>query len=471
MKIGLEIHVQLTTQTKLFCGCQNSFSERPNAQTCDYCIGLPGTKPRLNEKAVEYAIKIGSALVCKFAKETFFSRKTYFYPDMGKNYQITQYEVPIAESGHVVVGNRSITIERINLEEDPARIVHVNAYDGSGRPSASITNAEYMLLDYNRSGTPLCEIVTAPEFSTARECRLFLQNLSSVLQYLGVYDPDVEGSMRVDANISLSNARVEVKNISGFREVERALTYEIIRQKNMLRGGKIIARETRAWDADAGVTRSLRTKETEEDYGYIFEADLPRITLTKERIRKIKKAIPELAEEKLDRYVKKMKIGYDLAVSITSDPDVAAMFEEVIKKADTQLAAKWFAGEIKKTLNYNSMRLKDTQLKAGHIIKLLELVKDKKLTEQTAEIIFREMISRPEDPEILLNKESVERIYSEDILEPIVKESLDENPNAIIDYKSGKKEAMNFLIGSVMKKTRSRADSETVRRILQRYLK
>jgi aspartyl-tRNA(Asn)/glutamyl-tRNA(Gln) amidotransferase subunit B len=461
MKIGLEVHVQLNTQTKLFCGCPNKFVAEPNTQTCDYCLGFPGTKPRLNGKAVDYAIKIAIALKCKIPKETFFSRKTYFYPDMGKNFQITQYEVPIARDGLLKIGSSKITISRINLEEDPARIVHVG----------TITKAEYTLLDYNRSGVPLCEIVTEPVFTSSREARLFLQELSSILEYLNVYDPSVEGSMRIDTNISLGENRVEIKNISGFRDVERGLNYEIMRQKNLIEKKKHIARETRGWDADAGVTRSLRIKEEEEDYGYIFEADLPRISLTKEKIAEIENTIPELADEKLERYVKDYGIGLDLAISITSEPDLAAMFEQVIKKADTKLAAKWFAGEIKKTLNYSSLRMKDTKMKSEHIIKLLKLVESKMLTEATAEIILREMIMRPEDPELLLASDNVTRIYDENILEPIVQEVLNSNANAILDYKAGKTEAMHFLTGQVMRKTRGRGDSETIRRILQRFLK
>ncbi|MBI3190623.1 Asp-tRNA(Asn)/Glu-tRNA(Gln) amidotransferase subunit GatB [archaeon] len=479
MKIGLECHVQLSTKTKLFCGCPNNRQKvvedehvvnEPNMQVCDYCIGLPGTKPRLNKKAIEYALKIAVALNCKISSESFFSRKTYFYPDMGKNYQITQYEIPIASNGFLKVGNKKIRIERINVEEDPARIVHTSKYD-SDYKSASITHSDYTLLDYNRSGVPLCEIVTDPEFSTSREARLFLQDLSSILRYLDVFDPDVEGSMRVDANISMGSERVEVKNISGFKDVEKALNYEIIRQKGILSRGKAVARETRGWDADAGITRSLRTKEEAEDYGYIFEPDLPRITVTKSRVSEIKSLIPELAEEKVERYVKKMKIGLDLAISIVSDPDIAAMFEDVAKKADVQTAAKWFAGEIKKTLNYRSMRLKDTKIKADHIIKLLKFVKEKVITEATAELILREMIMRPEDPEMLLVQDNATRIYDESILEPTVNEVLNENVQAILDYKAGKKEAINFLVGQVMKKTRGRGDSDAIRRIFLRLLK
>jgi len=260
MKIGLEIHVQLATKTKLFCSCPNKVSKKPNTLTCDYCLGLPGTKPRLNKKALEYAIKIGLALNCKFPEKTYFSRKSYFYPDMAKNFQITQYEVPFAKDGYVTINihnkEKKIRIRRIQLEEDPARIVHVGG---------SITEANYVLVDYNRSGIPLCEIVTEPDMENPAEARLFLQKLSSMLQYLDIFNPDVEGSIRVDANISLGESRVEIKNISGFKEVEKALNFEVVRQKNLMKKSKEILRETRGWDSVANVTRSLRSKEEEEE--------------------------------------------------------------------------------------------------------------------------------------------------------------------------------------------------------------
>lgn len=457
MKIGLEVHVALTTETKLFCGCPNAVSKEPNTLTCEYCIGLPGSKPRLNAKAVQYGVMIGSALNCKFPREMFFSRKSYFYPDMGKNFQITQYEIPIAAEGFLEIDGKNIRIRRINLEEDPARIVHVG----------TITKAEYLLMDYNRSGVPLCEVVTEPDFSSTKEARDFLQHLSSILEYLGVYDPNIEGSMRVDANISLAETRVEIKNISGFKEVERALNYEIIRQQNLLRRGQRVVMETRAWDALGGVTRSLRIKEVEEEYGYIFEPDLPRITLAKEKIERIKSQLPELASQKIERYAK-MGVEKELAIAITSEPSLAEMFEHVCKSADAQLAARWFAGEIQKTLNYNNLRMKDIKIKPEYLIKLLKFVEIKKVTERTAELMLRDMLLNPKDPEELIIGRA--RIFDEKVLEPIVKEVLNDNAQAIIDYKSGKSEVFNFLVGQVMRKTQGRGDPETIRKLLRERL-
>jgi len=460
MKIGLEIHVQLTTASKLFCGCPNTVAKEPNSIVCDYCIGLPGTKPRINKKAFDYGIKVALALNCKLPGETFFSRKNYLYPDMAKNFQITQYEIPLARDGWLKANKKKIRISRINLEEDPARIVHIG----------TITEAKYVLVDYNRSGTPLCEIVTDPDFSSPKEARLFLQELSSILQYLGIFDPDIEGSIRVDSNISLGEVRVEVKNISGFKDVEKALNYEIIRQKNLLKRNKAVLRETRAWDAPAGVTRSLRLKEEEEDYGYIFEPDLPKLSISRSDITKIKKTLPELASKKIKRYKKQFKIPNDLSVSITSEPDLAEFFEAVVKEIKPEIAANFFAKELKKTLNYNNLRISKTGIKPWHIMKLLKMVENKEITIKTAEFTAREMVLKPTDPEKLIRVKKMTRIYDEKALEPIVKQVISNNTNTVLDYKSGKSEAFHFLVGQAMKKTQGRGDPETIRKLLRRLL-
>ena len=458
MKVGLEVHVQLTTKTKLFCGCANRISKEPNSICCPTCLGMPGSKPVTNREAIDYGIRVALALNCKFPGETFFSRKSYFYPDMSKNFQITQFEIPLAKKGFLNLNGKKIRITRIHLEEDPARIVHLG----------TITEAKYVLVDYNRSGTPLCEIVTEPDISSPKEARIFLQELSTILQYLNVFDPNIEGSMRVDTNVSLEKTRVEIKNVSGFKDVERALNYEIIRQKNLLRRGKEIVRETRAWDALAGITRSLRIKEEEEDYGYIFEPDLPRITIKKKKIYEIKKSLPEFASQKISRYEKEFSIPKDLSFSITSDPDLAKCFEEVVKKIDPKFAAGFFAKELLKTLNYSKLRISDTNIKPKHLIDLLSLINEKIITEKTGETLLRDMIIK--QPDEVLKTKGVSRIFDEKILEPIVKEVLDENPNAIMDYKSGREEAFHFLVGQVIRKTQGRGDTTKIRKLLSKRL-
>ncbi|HLD83350.1 MAG TPA: Asp-tRNA(Asn)/Glu-tRNA(Gln) amidotransferase subunit GatB [archaeon] len=452
MKIGLEVHVQLRTQTKMFCGCPNRHEEKPNTLTCEYCLGMPGSKPVLNAATVDAAIKIGLALNCAFPKEMFFSRKSYFYPDMGKNFQITQYEMPVASKGSCEIGGRKIGITRVQMEEDPARIVHEKTH---------------ILVDYNRSGVPLCEIVTEPDFGSPKEARLFLQHLASILEYLGVMEPSMEGSMRVDANVSTESERVEIKNVTGFKEVERALNYEIIRQRGVLRRGQAVKRETRGWDAATGVTRAQRSKEEEDDYGYIFEADLPRITLAKEKIEAIGKILPELAEQKMKRYAK-MGVMPELAKAIVSEIDLAQAFEKVAESVEPALAAKWFAGEIKKTLNYADLRMKDTGIKPQQVAKLVCMVKDGKLTDRAAEMIFRKMVEKPDEPEKLAK--GMQAIGSEEEIEALAKEALKENAKAVEDYKAGKKESFNFLVGQVMKKTKGRAKPDAVKAVMEKLL-
>jgi len=423
-------------------------------------LGFPGSKPRLNEKAIEYGIKIALALNCKFPEKMFFSRKSYFYPDMSKNFQITQYEIPIARDGFLKIGNKKIRITRINLEEDPARLVHPNG----------IAKSEYVLVDYNRSGVPLCEIVTAPDFETPKEARIFLQHLSSILEYLGVFDPSMEASMRIDSNISIMDVRVEVKNITGFKDVEKAMNYEIVRQKNQIRRGKEILHETRAWDATAGVTYSLRSKETEEDYGYIFEPDLPMINLPEEKIDTIKALLPELASEKIKRYIETFGINKEVAESIADDPEIANLFEKVIEQINPKLAARWFADKIKKTLNYNNLRLRESKLTFENVTKLLKFVEEGKITERVAEGILREIVIKPKDPEELIESGGLARIDDEKELSDIIDVVLDNNPKAVLDFKSGIKESFNYLVGRVMAATKGRGDPSKIREILKKKL-
>jgi aspartyl-tRNA(Asn)/glutamyl-tRNA(Gln) amidotransferase subunit B len=290
-----------------------------------------------------------------------------------------------------------------------------------------------------------------------------------MLHYLGVFDPNVEGSMRCDANISMGSARVEVKNITGFKEVERALNYEAIRQGSEIKRKGKVERETRGWDDVAGVTRSMRSKEEEEDYGYIFDPDLPKITIEKDHIDELRATMPELPSEKIARYEKELSIPRELAASIVSEPDIAGMFEKVAEDVDIQLAAKWFAGEIKKTLNFNSLRLKDTGLEAKHIAGLLKMVESRQITDRSAELMLRELVLRPTDPEKLAGRRA--RIHDERALEPVIADVISANPKAIVDYKAGKHEVLNFLVGHVMRRTEGRGDSDTIRRMLERKLK
>ena len=463
VKIGLEIHIQLLTESKLFCGCPNRFVREPNTYVCETCLGFPGSKPRLNAKALDAAIKIGLAINCELPQRSMFARKTYFYPDMSKNFQITQYEAPFAKNGSLELDGKKIRINRIQLEEDPARLTH----EGGG-----ITDAKYVYIDYNRSGTPLCEIVTEPDLENPEQARKFLQLLSSMMEYLGVYDSSIEGSMRVDANISTGSSRVEVKNVSGFKDVEKALNYEIIRQRNIIRQGRDVAQETRAWDEASGVTRSLRSKEEADEYGYIVEPDLPVIFLDKQKVESAKVGLPEFANQRAERYVTKLNMEYELAASIVSDPELADAFEQVSKTVDPRDAATFFAKTLKKVLNYNNLRLRNTKLTVHHLTKLIQLIERGVLTERAAELMLRDLAvsSNPHDPEDVLKHQGMTRIADDQTLNPIVEKVIADNAEVVMQFRAGRTETFEFLVGQVMRATQGRADPKAVREILKTRL-
>ncbi len=459
IRIGLETHVQLNTRTKLFCGCplKGLDEAEPNTRVCETCLGLPGSKPRTNRAAVDAGIKIALALSCKMPKEIFFSRKSYFYPDMSKNFQITQYEVPIAKEGIIEVGGKTIRIRRLNLEEDPAKLVHIGG---------SITDAKYVLVDYNRSGTPLCEIVTEPDFDTPREARLFLQQLMMMLEYLKVFASG-EYSLKTDANISIQTdsvkgERVEVKNITGFREIEKALNFEIVRQRNVAKRGQKIEQETRAWDALAKVTRSLRTKEGEDDYGYIPENDLTRIELKAEKIKQIEKTLPEMPQQKRERY-QKLGLSKELSYSIAQDLEVAQLFENLAKKFEPKFVGTWML-ILQKTLNYNDLLLKEAKLSEGVFSKLLKSVESEKLSERAGELVLREIILAPEKLDKMIKK--YEKTGAGEI-EKIVNSVIAKNSKAVEDYKKGNEKSLDFILGQVMRETKGKADAKEIRKMVE----
>src|SRR3989338_633197 len=459
VKIGLEVHVAISNvKTKMFCGCVNNVVAEPNTNVCPTCMGMPGSKPRINKAVIDSAIKISIALNCKVRNKMFFSRKSYFYNDMAKNFQISQYEVPLAENGIVEIDSKKIRIRRVHMEEDPGKIIHI----GGG-----IINADYTLIDYNRSGVPLCEIVTQPDFEAPKQAREFLDKISSVLEYLEVYNALREGALRVDANISTSGERVEIKNISGFRDVEKALQYEITRQENMTRRGQQIIQETRTWDSGSNTTKLLRKKEHEEDYGYITENDLPMITIKQSRLDEIKKQIPEMAPEKVKRYQKQYRISKETAISIAHDPFLAEMFEQVVKKTDPEITGKIFAGVLLKTLNYNNIRIQQTNIRAEDILDILEKLEKKQITERVAELALRKIAEGKNTEKFLRDMDT---ISDKKQLKDIIKIVLKKNIKAVNDVKSGKPEAMNFLLGQVMKETKNRADQKTVREIIEKYI-
>src|SRR3989338_3642872 len=363
--IGLEIHIQLNTVTKLFCSCPTQGSEEPNSRVCPTCLGHPGSKPVVNKKAIEYALKLALATKSKIAPELIFSRKSYFYPDMAKNYKISQYEIPLAVKGKIkLAAGKEINLTRIHMEEDPAALVH----------PAGMEKSPYVLVDYNRSGNPLVEVVTEPDMISAEEARDFMKQLITILEYLEIFDIN-NCIIKADANISTKEsgyARVEVKNITGFKEIERALNYEVARQQQESKDKRKIAPETRAWDSERGTTSSLRAKETEEEYGYIIDPDLVPIILSPGFISGIKRNMPELAHEKLAKFQEKHGLSEEMAKIISKDRPLAEMFEAVSAAVNPELAAKWIRRELPRVLNFAKKKLEETGIQERHLVDLLK---------------------------------------------------------------------------------------------------
>ncbi len=456
MKIGLEVHVSLNRlNSKLFCGCKiPGENAEPNSTTCEVCLGMPGSKPVLNKKAVEHALKLALALNFKINKEFYFSRKTYFYPDMTKNYQITQYEVPVGENGYVILDSgKKIRLRRIHMEEDPGALVHFE---------------NYVLIDYNRAGIPLCEIVTEPDISSAEEAREFIKKLNTIISYLNVFD-NKTGTIKADVNLSMEGfERVEIKNVNGFQAIEHAAIYEAGRQEKLIKEGHgIKVRETRGWDDSKGITIFQRSKESEEDYGYIFDTDLTMIEISNEQLNEIKKSIPEMPHEKISRYIKELRLEKIDAEILAAEYLLADLFEKVAKEVNPLLAARWLRHELLRVVNYGKKELHEIELDSKHLIQLLALIEKKQITDNNARKILERLIEKPFDVPEYVEKNKLKVISKESDLANVIKEAVKENPNAVKDYKAGKEGAFNFIVGSIMKKTRGQAKPDVVKKLLK----
>jgi len=480
--IGLEVHVQLETATKIFCGCSTTpeGEEEPNSRTCPVCLGLPGALPVLNEAAVEAAVKVGKALEADIPEETRFHRKNYYYPDLPKNFQITQYDAPICQDGSLDVeienDRREIAVRRAHLEEDPGSLQH---------KGGNIDTADYTLVDYNRAGTPLMEIVTEPDFRSPAEVRAFLAKLEEVLEYLGVFEATRDGSLRIDANISmvpeadvdgdgavdestLKNAnRTEVKNISSHKGAEKALSYEVTRQRNAIQRGRAVEQETRHWDESRGITVSMRSKEEEKDYRYFREADLPPLQVAgwKEEID-----IPELPDARRERFREEYGLDAESASKLTSTKEVADFFEEVAAEYDADLAATWVADDLLGELNYRDMAITDVADRLDEVTRLIDLVASDEITAKNArETVLRGMLDDGDDPDTIVEREGLGKT-DDDAVETFVAEAIAENPDAVEDYHAGEDGALNFLVGQVMGKSGGSADPGTVNELLREQL-
>jgi aspartyl-tRNA(Asn)/glutamyl-tRNA(Gln) amidotransferase subunit B len=455
--IGLEVHVQLNKlRSKLFCSCSTRYQDsEPNTHVCPICLGLPGALPVVNKGAIAQGIKVALALNCDVQDEVIFYRKNYYYPDLPKGFQISQYDYPLALSGRVEVDGKEVKIERVHMEEDPGRLLHKGTIDRS----------RYSSVDYNRSGMPLLEIVTEPCLHSPKEARIFLNKLRSILEYLDVFDGDLDGSMRVDANISmLGNPRTEVKNISSYKGVEKALFFEITRQKNFLRRNMKLKQETRHFDEVRGITVSIRTKEEEQEYRYFPEPDLVPVHIS-DWVEDIREDLPELPDAKRERFVQEYGISPYHAGVLTSDLDMANFYEEVASSIDPILSATWIADTLKGELNYRDASISD--FPAENMIKILKLLEETSITERVAVEIIRTLLDEGGDPIKIVEEKKLEKVENA-IVKEVVFEVIDEFKEAVKDYKNGKEGALNFLIGQVMKKTYGRVDSNEARELLLR---
>jgi aspartyl-tRNA(Asn)/glutamyl-tRNA(Gln) amidotransferase subunit B len=453
--IGLEIHVQLNTATKLFCGCPTKAQE-PNTAVCPVCIGHPGSKPVLNAKAFDWAALVALALRCSLNKVMRFSRKTYFYPDMGKNYQITQFELPLAEHGQAVLDSgKTVRVKRVHMEEDPAALVH-----GHG----------CVLVDYNRSGIPLIEIVTEPDMASADEAREFIKKLMQVLQYCAVFDEN-EGVIKADANISIRESgyrRVEIKNITGAKEIERALLAEIERQRNAVAAGEPILLETRGWDDQAGVTRSQRLKESEDDYGYITDPDLPVFTISDATMRELKARVPELGADKARRFVEQYKLDPEDAAVIVKERELGELFEKVIAKVEPALAARWMRRELRRVLAAENKVIADIDI--DRFIVFLLLLQQKTITDRVGQRLIERLVRENIDPAKVVKDEGLGVVSDEGAIAAEVDAVLASEAKAVADFKAGDPKAFNFLIGQAMKRLRGKAAPAIINKLLKEKL-
>jgi aspartyl-tRNA(Asn)/glutamyl-tRNA(Gln) amidotransferase subunit B len=464
VKIGLEIHCQLTKlKTKLFCPCSSDYREKEaNELVCPTCFGIPGTLPVLNGKAVEYAIRIGASLNCKIAGETSFYRKNYFYPDLTKNFQISQYDkaggVPIASNGHVQLERKKVRIRRIQLEEDPGKLT----YEGT------IEKSPYSLVDYNRAGIALVEIVTEPDFESAREAKAFLEKLRAMVEALGVSDGELEGAMRCDANVSVSGGgRVEVKNISSFKEVEKALNYEILRQSTFSGTDASAVNETRHWDERRSITISLRLKEGEQDYRYFPEPDLPAVTLTAEYVAGVGKDTPEVSEVRAARYMKEYGLAAQIAGELSKDVALSRFFEETaaVYKSGPEVA-NWVMGESREQIQ-RMLAGEGKVVSPQSLSELLRMVETGGVTRTQARAVFRDMLATGRTASEVAGGADVGVVSDEGAIGRLVEKVLAES--GVADEAKTNPKAFNYLIGQVLKAER-KADPKVVAKVIRKKL-
>lgn len=473
--IGLEVHTELQTTTKIFCGCKTSFGAEPNTNVCPVCLGLPGVLPVLNKRVLEFAVRAGLALNCEISRFSKFDRKNYYYPDLPKNFQTSQFDLPICERGHLDIEvngeKKQIRIPRAHMEEDAGKLVH---------HGTSITDSDYSLVDYNRTGTPLLEIVTEPDMRSAKEAVAYLEKMRAILQYIGISDCRMEeGSLRCDANVSVRpvgqkelGTKTEIKNINSFKGVEKAIEYEALRQAEILEDGGKIIQETRTWDEKEGVTKSMRTKEEANDYRYFPEPDLAPFTVSEEYIEDIRKTLPELPDERRERYIANFGLSSTDAQYMTNDKDTSDYFEKVVAAgADPKASVNWIMGEFASQLSNAGIEIAKAPVTPENLAKLLALIAKGTISGKIAKKVFAEMWKDGADPEEIVKAQGLVQISDTGALKELVVKVIANNPKAVEDFKAGKKKAVGALVGQIMKETKGKANPKVINELLNDELK
>jgi aspartyl-tRNA(Asn)/glutamyl-tRNA(Gln) amidotransferase subunit B len=466
--IGLEVHAQLSTRTKLFCGCSARFGAEPNTQVCPVCLGLPGALPTINRTAVEFAVRMGLATGCAIAPESIFARKNYFYPDCPKNYQISQYDTPLCAGGQVTVGDgrRKVRITRIHLEEDAGKLVHAE-------------REAHSYVDMNRCGVPLIEIVSEPDIRTPAEASEYMQRLRTILRYLDICDGNMEeGSLRCDVNISLREAgsealgvKTEVKNVNSFKFVEQALAFEIDRQTDILKGGGEVTQDTLLWDAQRGEARIMRTKEEAHDYRYFPEPDLLVLRAPESLVRSIAQMLPELPDARRDRFAAQYGLpAYDAGV-LTAAREVADYFEAVAAKtSDPKTASNWVMGEVLRELNDRSIEINELEVRPEGLADLIGMLGSGRINTPTAREVFKEMAESGRAASDIISERGLEQITDDDAIREAASRVIDDNPDALAKYLIGNDKILKFFVGQLMKATRGKANPQQAEAILKALL-
>lgn len=468
--IGLEVHAQLCTKTKLFCGCPNSFGAEPNTNVCPICLGLPGVLPVINKEALQMVIKTGLALNCQINEHSIFARKNYYYPDLPKNYQISQYELPLCSNGYLDLDingeEKRIRIRRVHLEEDAGKLLHLDENKSA--------------VDFNRTGVPLMEIVSEADINSPQEAVAYLTQLRIILQYLGVSTGNMEeGSLRAEPNISLRlkgeqkfGIKTELKNLNSFKAVYKGLEYEISRQKEILQEGKEIVQETRRWDEETQTTLPMRGKEEAHDYRYFPEPDLVPIEISSSWQEEIKKSLPELPKDKKKRFIEKLHLpSYDAEV-LTSSKLLSDYYEECLKfYPKEKIVSNWVMNELLRLLNENNLEISQCRIKPEDFAQMLKMIDSQVISGKIAKAIFEEMFKTGNSPEMIVKEKGLQQISDEETILSVVQEVIKENPKVVAEFKGGKEKSLGFLVGQVMKKTKGRANPQLVNKILIEIIK